>query len=50
MQQAFTNDGSMAEVVNGNEIVTTPEMKLPPPVNTEPEATEVVEQVDLSEL
>lgn len=50
MQQAFTNDGSMAEVVNGNEIVTTPELKLPPPVSTEPEATEVVEQVDLSDL
>lgn len=49
MQQAFTNDGSMAEVVNGNEIVTTPEIKLPPPV-TEPEANEVVEQVDLSDL
>ena len=48
------SDASLEEddilVVNGNEIVTTPEMKLPPPVNTEPEATEVVEQVDLSEL
>lgn len=49
MQQAFSNDGSMSEVVNGNEIITTPELKLPPPV-TEPEATEVVEKVDLSEL
>ncbi len=49
MQQAFANDGSMSEIVNGNEITTTPELKLPTPV-TDPEATEVVEQVDLSDL
>lgn len=50
MQQAFANDGSMAEFATGSdEIVTTPESKLPPPV-TEPEATEVVTKVDLSEL
>jgi len=50
MQQAFTNDGSMADFAAGsNEIVTTPEIKLPPPV-IEPEATTVTEQVNLDEL
>ncbi len=49
MQQAFANDGSMADVVNGDEIVTTPEFKLPAPI-TEPEASNVETKVDLSDL
>lgn len=48
MQKAYTSDGTMSEVGENNEIVTTPEENIQPV--TEPEATEAVEKVDLSEL
>lgn len=48
MQKAYTSDGTMSEVGENNEIVATPEENIQPV--TEPEATEAVEKVDLSEL
>ena len=48
MQKAYTSDGTMSEVGENNEIVATPEENIQPA--TEPEATEAVEKVDLSEL
>lgn len=47
MQTAFANDGSMSEVANNSEIVTTPEDNLPVAL---PEAETVVDQVDLADL
>lgn len=47
MQIAFANDGSMSEVANSSEIVTTPEDNLPVAL---PEAETVVDQVDLADL
>jgi len=49
LQQAFVQDTNFAAIGNGNEIVTTPEKQLPLPI-TQPEATTVVENVDLSAL
>ena len=47
LQQAFVQDANFAALGDGNEIVTTPEelQSL-----TQPEATTVVENVDLSDL
>lgn len=47
IQIAFANDGSMSEVVNSSEIVTTPEDNLPVAL---PEAETVVDQVNLADL
>lgn len=47
LQQAFIQDASLAEIGERNEIVTTTEDQLQ---FTQPEATDVVEQVDLSSL
>lgn len=48
MQKAYTSDGTMSEVGKNNEIVATPEENIQPV--TEPEVTEAVEKVNLSEL
>ena len=47
MQNAYSNDGSMAEVGETNEIVTTAEENL---LLAQPEAENVVEQVNLDDL
>lgn len=47
LQQAFTQDSSLAEIGEQNEIVTTVEEQIQ---YTQPEATDMVEKVDLSEL
>lgn len=47
MQTAFTQDNAFAEMGDSNEIVATPEENMQ---ITQPEATEVVEQVNLSDL
>lgn len=47
LQQAFIQDSSLAEVGERNEIVTTSEEQIQ---FTQPEATDMVEKVDLSEL
>ena len=47
LQQAFIQDSTLAEVGDANEIVITPEEQLQ---FSQPEATDVVEQVDLSSL
>lgn len=47
LQQAFVQDTTLAEVGEKNEIVTTPEEQLQ---LVQPEATDVVPQVDLSDL
>lgn len=47
MQKAYTNDGSMAEVGETNEIVTTAEENLQ---LAQPEAENVVEQINLADL
>lgn len=47
LQQAFVQDSSLAEIGEQNEIVTTVEEQIQ---YTQPEATDMVEKVDLSEL
>lgn len=47
MQNAYANDGSMSEVGEANEIVTTAEENL---LLAQPEAEDVVEQVNLEDL
>jgi recombination protein RecT len=47
LQQAFAQDSSLAEIGDRNEIVTTSEEQIQ---FTQPEATDMVEKVDLSEL
>ena len=47
LQQAFVQDATLAEVGDKNEIVTTPEEQFQ---LAQPEATDVVPQVDLSDL
>ena len=47
MQQAFASDASVSEIGDKNEILTTPEERLQ---IVQPEATDVVEKVDLSDL
>lgn len=47
LQQAFIQDSSLAEVGERNEIVTTSEEQIQ---FTQPEATDMVEKVDLSQL
>lgn len=47
MNRAFTNDNSLNEVKNGDEIVTTSEDSIPVVL---PEATDVVERVDLDSI
>lgn len=49
LQQAFVQDTKFAAIGDGNEIITTPEEQLPLPI-AQPEATTVVENVDLSNL
>lgn len=47
LQQAFVKDSTVVDLDDGNELVEIPEEQL---VYTQPEATDVVENVDLSEL
>ena len=47
LQRAFVQDTNFAAIGEGNELVTTPEDQLQ---LTRPEATDVVEKVDLSEI
>ncbi len=49
LQQAFTQDTKFAAIGSGNEIITTPEKQMPPPL-TQPEAAAITENVDISEL
>lgn len=47
LQRAFVQDTNFAAIGDGNEIVTTPEEQLQ---ITQPEATDVVEKIDLSDI
>lgn len=47
LQRAFVQDTNFAAIGDGNEIVTTPEEQLQ---LTQPEATDVVEKIDLSDI